>query len=70
MDPLLSAVPAVWTRDCWATHTTETIGLAIWSAVHGAVSLELTAGLMPLPRAAADVHYEAVLASILRGWRP
>ena len=70
MDPLLSAVERGRAAGVLAHGSTQTLSLAIWAAVHGAVSLELTAGLMPFPRAVADAHYEAVLASILRGWSP
>lgn len=70
MDPLLSAVARGLDRGVLGHGGVQTIGLAIWAGVHGAVSLELTAGLLRVPRAEADAQYDAVLASILRGWRP
>lgn len=69
MDPLLVAVSRGVTNGLLGHGTVEAIATAIWAGVHGAVSLELTAGLLALPRPALDAQYEALLASILRGWR-
>lgn len=68
MEPLLSAVQRGLDAGALGHGTVETIALAIWAAVHGAVSLELTAGLVDLPERALDAQYQAVLDSILRGW--
>jgi AcrR family transcriptional regulator len=70
MDPLLSAVSRGLDAGLLGHAPAESIALAIWSAVHGAVSLETTVGLLDLPPAARDVQYDAVLQSILRGWAP
>jgi AcrR family transcriptional regulator len=69
MDPLLSAVGRGLDAGLLGHGTVETVALAIWSAVHGAVSLQLTTGLLDLPGPALDAQYQATLGSIVRGWR-
>ena len=69
MEPLLTAVRRGLDAGLLEHGSVESIALAIWSSVHGAVSLELTAGLLDLPQDELDVQYNAVLASIVRGWR-
>jgi AcrR family transcriptional regulator len=69
MDPLLSAVFRGLASGALGHGTTEVIAVGIWSGVHGAVSLELTPDLLPMSGEALDALYEAVLGSILRGWR-
>lgn len=70
MEPLLAAVRRGLDAGVLGHGTVESIALAIWSSVHGAVSLELTVGLLDLPRAQLDAQYDAVIAAIVRGWRP
>ena len=69
MEPLLATVQRGLDAGVLRYGTVQTIALAIWAAVHGAVSLELTIGLMDLAGSELDAQYEAVLASIVRGWR-
>lgn len=69
MEPLLAAVQRALDAGLLGHGTVESVALGIWSAVHGAVSLELTVGLLDLSRPELDAQYEAVLASIVRGWR-
>lgn len=69
MEPLLAAVRRGLDAGLLGYGTVESIALAVWSSVHGAVSLELTTGLLDLSRAELDAQYEAVLAATVRGWR-
>lgn len=66
MDPLLDAVRAAQDRGLLVDAPANAVVMALWSQVHGLVSLELADCLPP----GFDVgeHYAQVLQATLRGW--
>ncbi len=64
--PLLDAVRAAREQGLFGDHPVEVIALALWSGVHGLVTLELNKSAP----AALDIraNHRAVLAAAIRAW--
>lgn len=69
MQPLAATVRRGLDRGLLGHADAETIAFAVWAAVHGLVSLELTTGLHVQPRAERDLIYDVALRGIARGWQ-
>jgi AcrR family transcriptional regulator len=67
MDSLATAVRAAMDAGLLVDADPKVVVVALWSQVHGVVTLEL-GGNMP-PGFDVAAHYEDVLRAVLRGWR-